>query len=122
MARLLVVDDDPAGLEIRKLILQRRGHQVTSAADVQAARSAFRASPPDVVVMDVRLPNVEDGLALIREFRGATAGVRIVVLSGASDLDGREERAMVDEVLIKPVRSERMLEAILPARGSAQSP
>jgi DNA-binding response OmpR family regulator len=111
--RLLVVDDDPAGLEIRKLILERRGHTVITAGDAAGARAAFQASAPETVILDLRLPRTEDGIALIREFRAATPSVRIVVLSGATDLEGREEAKLVDQILIKPVRSERLLDAIL---------
>jgi len=108
MARVLVVDDDAAALEIRKLILERAGHQVTLASDVEQARAAAR---PEVVVLDLRLPRVEDGLSLIREFWAAD--VRIVVLCGnRGDLDGREEESMVDEILAKPARSEELLKAI----------
>jgi CheY-like chemotaxis protein len=108
MARVLVVDDDPAALEIRKLVLERAGHLVSTAASVEAALSA---APSDVAILDLRLPRVEDGLALIREFHAA--GVRIVVLCGnRADLDGRPEAALVDEILPKPTRSEVLLKAI----------
>jgi len=113
MARVLVVDDDTAGLEIRKLILERRGHEVTVASNVEQARAAFQMSVPETAILDLRLPKVEDGLALIREFRQAQPGMRIVVLCGnVADLDGREEAAMVDQVLAKPVRSDQLLEAV----------
>jgi len=113
MSRVLVVDDDPAGLDLRKLVLERHGHQVTTAASPADARSAFQSAAPECVIMDLRLPEPEDGLALIRDFRAAAPGVRIVVLSGCSaDLDGQPEAAMVDEVLMKPVRSELLLNAI----------
>jgi hypothetical protein len=50
---------------------------------------------------------------LVREFRDAAPGVRIVVLAGwGADLDGRPEQALVDEVLAKPVRSERLISAV----------
>jgi CheY-like chemotaxis protein len=108
MARVLVVDDDTAALEIRKLVLERRGHEVTTAQDAATARAARR---PDVAVLDLRLPLLEDGLALIREFH-ATA-VRVVVLCGnPGDLDGREEARMIDQMLAKPVRTEVLLRAL----------
>ena len=113
MARLLLVDDDTAGLELRKLILEREGHQVSTAADVTAARSLFVDTRPDTVVLDLRLPESEDGLALIRAFRGASSDVRIVVLSGwTPDLEGQPEAQMVDELLSKPVRSARLVNAV----------
>jgi two-component system, NtrC family, response regulator AtoC len=112
MARVLVVDDDTAGLDLRKMILEREGHQVTTAADPEQARAAFADTAPEIVILDLRLPKAEDGLALIREFRASAAEVRIVVLCGWSgDLDGRPERAMVGQVLLKPVRSEAIIGA-----------
>ena len=113
MARLLLVDDDTAGLELRKLILEREGHQVSAAADVAAARSLFFETRPDSVVLDLRLPETEDGLALIREFRAAAPDLRIIVLSGwTPDLDGKQEARMVDELLAKPVRSARLVSVV----------
>jgi len=107
------VDDDAAGLELRQLILERQGHQVFAAADVAAARSLFFETSPDGVVLDLRLPETGDGLALIREFRAAAPGLRIVVLSGwTPDLDGKPEAGMVDELLSKPVRSARLVSAV----------
>jgi len=104
--KVLLVDDDGAGLEIRRLVLERRGFEVVTAADASSARNAFSESQPDVVVLDLRLPEVADGLALIREFQGT----RIVVLCGnRADLDGREEAQMVSAILGKPVRSEELL-------------
>jgi DNA-binding response OmpR family regulator len=113
MARLLLVDDDTTGLELRQLILEREGHQVSAAGDVAAARSLFLDTRPDSVVLDLRLPETEDGLALIREFRAAAPGLRIIVLSGwTPDLDGKPEARMVDELLAKPVRSAHLVSVV----------
>jgi DNA-binding NtrC family response regulator len=113
MARVLLVDDDPGGLEIRKMLLEREGHQVSTAADAAAARNQFRESIPECVILDLRLPSPEDGLALVREFREASPGLRIVVLAGwGADLEGRPEQELVDEVLAKPVRSERLASVV----------
>lgn len=113
MARLLLVDDDTAGLELRQLILEREGHQVSAAGDVAAARSLFLDTRPDSVVLDLRLPETEDGLALIREFRAAAPGLRIIVLSGwTPDLEGKPEARMVDELLAKPVRSAHLVSVV----------
>ena len=113
MGRILLVDDDPDGLEIRKLLLERDGHRVSTATDAATARELFREIAPDCVILDLRLPSPEDGLALVREFREAAPRVRIVVLAGwGADLDGHPEQALVDEVLAKPVRSERLVKAV----------
>lgn len=113
MARILLIDDDPAGVDPRRMILERLGHAVAVAHNPAAARASFSQARPDIVVMDLRLPEAEDGLALIRDFRASSGELRIVVLAGwPGDLDGRPEALLVDEVLKKPVRSERLLHAI----------
>jgi DNA-binding NtrC family response regulator len=113
MARVLLVDDEPGGLEIRQMLLERDGHRVSTAVDAASARNRFREVSPECVILDLRLPSPDDGLALVREFREASPGVRIVVLAGwGADLEGRPERELVDEVLAKPVRSERLIGAV----------
>ena len=108
MARVLVVDDDAAALEIRKLLLERAGHIVTIAASANEARAAPRA---EIAVLDLRLPEVEDGVSLIRELHDA--GMRVIVLCGNRvDLDGRPEATLVDAIIPKPARSQVLLKAI----------
>ena len=113
MARVLLVEDDQDALEIRKRIFERAGHQVVMAPSVLSARDAFHADPPESVVLDLRLPDLEDGLTLIREFRAASRQLKIIVVCGwSADLDGRSEATLVDRILSKPVRSEVLLGAI----------
>jgi CheY-like chemotaxis protein len=113
MARVLLVDDDADALEIRRLIFDSRGHQVEVASGAELARQQFLASVPECVVLDLRIPEVEDGLTLIREFRAASPSVQMIaVLGWPGDLEGREERGLVDMVLSKPVRSEVLQRAV----------
>jgi DNA-binding response OmpR family regulator len=113
MSRVLLVDDDTDALELRKLIFENHGHEVICAPSAGLAREQFCAEPPESVILDLRLPDAEDGLALIREFRAASATLKIVVLCGwCADLEGRTESSLVDLILSKPVRSELLLNAI----------
>jgi CheY-like chemotaxis protein len=115
MAIVLVVDDEAGALEIRKLVLERHGHTVMTATDASAGRAMFLKNIPDVVITDLRLPDREDGLALIKELREFRAArqLKIIVLCGNSaDIEGRQEAAMVDAILAKPVRSEVLLKAV----------
>jgi DNA-binding NtrC family response regulator len=114
MARVLLVDDDGSGLPLRQLILEREGHEVFSATDAAQARAAFQELQPQAVVLDIRMPEAADGLALIREFRAASPEVRIIVLAGwPPDVEGAPEAALVDEILAKPVRTATLLGALL---------
>jgi DNA-binding response OmpR family regulator len=113
MARVLLVDDDAAALDLRKVILDREGHQVSIASEPAAARELFAESRPECVVLDLRLPEAKDGLALIREFREAAPDVRIIVLAGwPLDLEGTPEAQMVNLVLAKPIRTATLVEAL----------
>lgn len=113
MSRVLLVDDDRDGLEIRKRILESRGHQVVAASEASRARDEFQAAAPEMVILDLRVPEPEQGLALIREFRAASKSFKLIVLCGCpADLDGRPERELVDLILSKPVRSEALLSAV----------
>lgn len=110
---VLLVDDDRDALELRRMILEARGHRVNAAHSAARAREQFLAERPEAVVLDVRVPHAEDGLELIREFRAASPCLRLIVLSGwPADLDGREERGLVDRILEKPARSETLLNAL----------
>jgi CheY-like chemotaxis protein len=113
MARVLLVDDDAAALELRKIILEREGHQISVAGEPDSARLQFAEGLPDCVVLDMRLPEADDGLALIREFRAAAPTVHIIVLAGwPLDLEGSPESQMVNLVLAKPIRTATLVEAL----------
>ena len=107
--KVLLVDDDTAALEIRRLVLERHGFEVTIASNSGSALAAFHNQQPDVVVLDLRVPAIDDGLALIRAFHES----KIIILCGnRADLDGREEARLVHSILGKPVRSEELIKQI----------
>jgi len=103
MARILVVEDDPGQLEIRKLILEQSGHEIVTAQN--AAEALDRLPGCQLVLMDLQLPTPEDGMRLIRAAAGAA---RIIVLSGGEP----ETMPAVDAFLTKPCSSRKLLETI----------
>ena len=110
MANLLLVDDDPDQIEIRKLVLESSAHRVWTASNASEAIRQFELASPQLVLMDLRLPRTEDGLALIRDLRERSSSVRILVLSGwIDDLKTLPEGLLVNNVLRKPVRSQHLL-------------
>jgi DNA-binding response OmpR family regulator len=112
--RALVVEDDVDLAHVVRLYLQRDGMRVTHAVDGIEGWTAFRADPPDVVVLDLGLPGL-DGLTLCRRIREASA-VPVVVLT-ARDAEADELAALAggaDDFVRKPF-SPRVLLARLHA-------
>ena len=103
MARILVVEDDAGQLEIRKQILEQAGYEVAAAQSADDALLLLAGC--QIVLMDLRLPSLQDGLRLIR---AASGHARIIVLSGAET----EVELHVDEFLTKPFSSRKLLETI----------
>lgn len=86
MTTILLVDDDDALLHTLSLNLQARGHQVLTAQSGVGALEVARASDPDVVILDLGLPDLS-GADVLRQLRVWTA-VPVIVLSarhGSSD-------------------------------------
>jgi len=116
MYRILAADDDPLQLDLRKTVLESDGHTVVTALSVRATTRELERSKVDLVVMDLRFPNVQgqgdcrEGMRLIRNIRELDGGVPIIVLSGwPEDLQGQPEEKMVSRVLLKPVAPRDLL-------------
>ena len=82
MAHILVVDDEPEIVELVALALERAGHRVSRANGGQEAVTQAAAEPPDAVILDVMMPNM-DGLAVLRTLRDgpATQDIPVLLLS-----------------------------------------
>ncbi len=101
--RLLVVDDDSEVRDLLERALVRDGHVVVVAATAQAARAAIEAQPPDVVVLDLSLPD-GDGIALCRELRSSRSEIPVLMLTAHSEVATRVRSldAGADDFLGKP--------------------
>ncbi|MDB5907744.1 MAG: two-component hybrid sensor and regulator [Massilia sp.] len=74
--KVLVVDDEPDARDLIKRILSDCGAAVTTAPSARAALEAFRAAPPDVLVSDLGMPDM-DGFELLAQVRALPAGARL---------------------------------------------
>lgn len=100
--RILVVDDEPQVLEVLKLYLTRDGFRVHTAADGEAALSAFETHAPDLVVLDLMLPKL-DGLSVFKRLRAQRAVPIIMLTARGDEVDrvlGLELGA--DDYVVKP--------------------
>ena len=83
MSRVLVVDDEPQIVRALVVNLRARGYDVMVARDGRSALQAAAQHPPDLVVLDLGLPDIE-GTEVINGLRGWTT-VPIIVLTGRTD-------------------------------------
>jgi CheY-like chemotaxis protein len=83
LAKILVVDDDPAVQITIRLLLERAGHRVTIAGDGQAGLALFEAGQFDLLFLDIFMPGM-DGLETMRHIRQRQPAVPIIVISGRS--------------------------------------
>ncbi|MEV4716764.1 MULTISPECIES: response regulator [Micromonospora] len=112
MTRILVVDDEPQILRALRINLRARRYDVDVAGTGAAALKAAASHPPDLVVLDLGLPDI-DGVEVIRGLRGWTT-VPIIVLSGRA---GSEDKvaaldAGADDYVTKPFGVEELLARI----------
>ena len=107
-ARILVIDDDPAILRAVGRALSGRGFAVSSAADAASALLSAREDRPEVILLDLVLPD-GDGIDLCRQIR-AFSDVPIIVLSAVGD-DAKKVEALdegADDYLTKPFSMEEL--------------
>jgi two-component system KDP operon response regulator KdpE len=108
--RILVVDDEPAIRRFLRASLSAQGYQVIEAQTGQGALELFRRNTPDVVVLDLGLPD-GDGLDIIRTLREGGSSAPIIVLSSRTDETGKV-RALdlgADDYVTKPFGVEELL-------------
>ncbi len=87
-ARILVVDDEHSIVDAVSTALRYEGFEIETAATGRDALDAVRSSPPDLVVLDVMLPDL-DGFEVARRLRDEGISTPILFLTAKSDLDDK---------------------------------
>ncbi len=109
MNRVLVVDDEPQILRALAINLRARHYEVFTASTGAEALSTAASHPPDLVILDLGLPDI-DGTDVIRGLRGWTT-VPILILSGRTDSADKVDAldAGADDYLTKPFGIEELM-------------
>lgn len=113
-AQILVVDDEPGIRELLADILTDEGHRVDLAANATEARAARAAARPDLVLLDIWMPDT-DGVTLLKEWaRSGQLDMPVVMMSGHATIDTAVEATRVgaSDFLEKPVALARLLETV----------
>ncbi len=109
---VLVVDDDPTILRTLRINLRARNYEVEAVNNATDALSAFSDAAPDVVVLDLGLPDL-DGIEVLRRIR-ATSRVPVIVLSARQDSDDKVEALDegADDYVTKPFGMDELMARI----------
>jgi two-component system, chemotaxis family, chemotaxis protein CheY len=107
--KILLVDDNPDGLLVRRLLLEELGLEVETATNGEEGLRRFEGGRFDVVVTDYRMPRM-DGIEMIRRIRAQDAAARIILLSGfVEPLGLNEANTGADAVIAKTSGEPAML-------------
>jgi len=123
MSNILVVDDEAGIRELLREILHDEGHQVWLAESAQDARGMRDAGQPDLVLLDIWMPDT-DGITLLKEWAaGGQLTMPVVMMSGHGTIDTAVEATKIGayDFLEKPIALQKLLHTVTRAlkRGEA---
>lgn len=114
MSRILIVEDNPANMKLAVLILASGGHATLQAVTAQEGIDMARRERPDVVLMDMQLPDM-DGIEATRILKSMpeTAHIPVIAVT-ASAMKGDKERMLeaCDRYVEKPIDYKTLLHEI----------
>jgi DNA-binding NtrC family response regulator len=114
MATILVIDDQDSFRKLLRTVLERAGHEVTEAPNGRLGLAAYREKPPDLVITDILMPEM-NGLDMILELTRAFLNVKVIAISGAPDSEKAFDAAKllgVRHTLHKPFSMDALLKAV----------
>ena len=111
--RILVVDDEPAILQLCLKVLGRVGHEVDGAADGESALTKLAAGAVDLLVVDYKMPGI-NGFEVIRRARALNGSMRIVLITGhgTREVVGEAIDGGVNGILVKPFTTDELTQTI----------
>ncbi|MDY6982176.1 MAG: PAS domain-containing protein, partial [Pseudomonadota bacterium] len=121
--RVLLIEDNDDVRAMTRALLEIGGHEVHDAASGNEGLSLAAAIAPDVVLLDIGLPDI-DGYEVASRLRAEAAGNRLVLvaLSGHGDDEPRARAAGFDAHVIKPARLDQIVELIAALKQGAPEP
>jgi CheY-like chemotaxis protein len=130
-AKVLVVDDDPDFIEYTRIVLESHGYQVRTATSTETALKMMHLDRPDVVLLDVMMSYVLDGLHVTRQMHDdpQLMDVPVIMISAIVSRDEAglfptDEYLPVDAFMTKPVDPADLLRQVarlVPGHDSAQT-
>ncbi len=113
MPRILIVDDDIAGCRTLQLHLRAQGHAAATANSVDQGLTAAGADPPDLIIMDIRMPG-RSGLEGLEEFRALHPRAPVIMITAFHDMESTIEAMQKGAVdyIHKPIDIDELDQAV----------
>ena len=114
MANILVVDDELGIRDLLSEILNDEGHQIELAENAAQARAARQRSKPDLVLLDIWMPDT-DGVTLLKEWSATgLLTMPVIMMSGHATIDTAVEATKIGAIafLEKPITLQKLLKAV----------
>lgn len=120
MAKILIVEDNPANMKLAVILLESANYTVLSATDAEAALRMARSERLDLILMDVQLPGMDglEAVALLKRDE-TTRAIPVIALTALA-MKGDEERiraAGYDGYIAKPIRHREFLMTVAAQLG-----
>ncbi len=124
MPKILIVDDEVGIRELLSEILRDEGYDVQLAENASAARAARNAARPDIVLLDIWMPDT-DGITLLKEWAAnGQLNMPVVMMSGHGTIDTAVEATRIGAIdyLEKPIALQKLLAAVKRGLQRPQAP
>ncbi len=110
MHRILLVDDDPETYAVVRLVLQHEGYTVETAPDAPTALELIAASPPDLLITDLIMPDLT-GWSVFARSRRLSATLPIIIMSELDTEVPQQERDLANQAVFlrKPFQTDQLL-------------
>ena len=116
MSRILIVDDDTAGCRTLQLHLQAQGHIAATANNLDDGLDAALTEPPDLVIMDIRMPG-RSGLEGLPELKAKLPATRVIMITAFHDMESTIEAMQkgAEDYIHKPIDIDELDQAVAKA-------
>lgn len=113
--RILIVEDEESLLKLESILLTSKGYEVRGVANGRAALEAIAEDPPDLVLLDIMLPEI-DGFEVCQQIKEnpATVHIPVIMLTAKKSREdmARGEKVGADWYITKPFKSAMVIETI----------
>jgi len=120
--KLLIIDDSTVNNIILQNLLEDLGYEIDTALSVKDALKKIAKSPPDLILLDLMMPDVS-GFDLLNKFSKDKINIPVVVISAFNDSDYKKRALKLGarNYLLKPVDQEKLVSSIEKTLGNYEN-